>query len=45
MDTPYVYKPFIVELSIYKQLKEDKKLYLRVDSKIDEQFIEFLEKT
>ena len=39
---PHVYKPFGFKLSVYKQPK-DKKVYLNFDSKIEEQFIEFLE--
>jgi len=39
---PYTYKPFNFDLSIYKQTK-DNKVYLNFDSKIEEQFIEFLE--
>ena len=39
---PYIYLPFKFDLSVYKQPK-DKKVYLNFDSKIEEQFIEFLE--
>ena len=39
---PYVYRPFKFDLSIYKQPK-DQKAYLNFDSKIEEQFIDFLE--
>jgi type III restriction enzyme len=39
---PYVYKPHKYNLSIYKQPK-DKKSYVNFDSKIEEEFIDYLE--